>query len=240
MKIIITGHNGFVGSKLYDRLKTNHEVIGLDIKNGNNLLDCTLDYEVNLVIHLAASCNIGLCKKDPGTTWNNNVEASRRLFSSIDTRYIIFSSSSAAEPWLNIYGSTKFIMEQIAPKNSLILRPSNIWHESPRNDMFLSLLKNKTLPFVTDCKRDFIHVDDICNLIERCVDMDITGTYDVGTGISHKVADLAKLVGLTDLPKIDKRPWERLDNQASTKLQEEIGWIPQHNVINFVDNLPKI
>ena len=40
MKILLTGHMGFIGSALYNELIKEHTVIGIDIKDGKDLLTC--------------------------------------------------------------------------------------------------------------------------------------------------------------------------------------------------------
>lgn len=55
MKILITGHKGFVG-KYFMRKYSNHDIIGIDIKDGNDCRDYfkQFDDKFDLVIHLAA------------------------------------------------------------------------------------------------------------------------------------------------------------------------------------------
>jgi nucleoside-diphosphate-sugar epimerase len=42
MNILLTGNEGFIGSHLFSNLKKEHNVIGLDIKNNNDILSCDL------------------------------------------------------------------------------------------------------------------------------------------------------------------------------------------------------
>ena len=57
MKILITGHKGFVGSE-YVRYFANqgHEITGVDIKEGNDCRDFfkTCNDQFDLIVHLAA------------------------------------------------------------------------------------------------------------------------------------------------------------------------------------------
>jgi len=55
MKILITGHKGFVGRYFMNRL-SNHDVLGIDIKDGYDCRDYfkSSDTQFDLVIHLAA------------------------------------------------------------------------------------------------------------------------------------------------------------------------------------------
>jgi nucleoside-diphosphate-sugar epimerase len=56
MKILITGHQGFVGSNYVKHFGSNHEIIGIDIKSGVDCRDYfkTSDDNFDLIIHLAA------------------------------------------------------------------------------------------------------------------------------------------------------------------------------------------
>ena len=58
MKILLTGSKGFVGSHLVKKL-TAHQVFCLDRADGNDLLTCDLNYDVDLIIHLAGESGIG-------------------------------------------------------------------------------------------------------------------------------------------------------------------------------------
>jgi len=55
MKILITGHKGFVG-KYFLKKYSDHEIVGIDIKEGNDCRDFfkKSDYKFDVLIHLAA------------------------------------------------------------------------------------------------------------------------------------------------------------------------------------------
>ena len=81
MRILLTGHKGFIGSKLKQRLEhLNFEVIGIDLQDGQDLLNCKLPNDVQFVIHLAGKSGVRQSMNDPGGYWINNVEVSKRLF----------------------------------------------------------------------------------------------------------------------------------------------------------------
>ena len=52
-KVLITGSSGMVGSELRMRLLYDHEVHTLDLKDGQDLRDCDLNYDVDIIFHLA-------------------------------------------------------------------------------------------------------------------------------------------------------------------------------------------
>ena len=56
--ILVTGYKGFIGSHLFERLPTDQR-IGIDLKDGEDLLDQLPDIQVDVVIHLAAQPSVG-------------------------------------------------------------------------------------------------------------------------------------------------------------------------------------
>ena len=55
MKILLTGSEGFVGRHLYHYLihGEEYDVVGFDIKNGQDILQTEFPKNIDLVIHLA-------------------------------------------------------------------------------------------------------------------------------------------------------------------------------------------
>ena len=110
---MLTGHRGFIGSHLLERLKKNNSVVGFDLKDGHDLLDIDLNEEFDLIIHLAGKSGVRESINDPAGYWRNNVEVTKRLLARYqDTRMLIASSSSAYEPHLNPYAASKKIVEE--------------------------------------------------------------------------------------------------------------------------------
>ena len=235
MKILITGHRGFIGTCLYQKLiNQGHIVIGIDLLSNNNLNECSLEFDVDVVIHLAGKSGVRDSFKDPGSYWINNVETSRRLFKSFPhTRILYASSSTVYEPNLNPYANSKRVIEEIAPHNSLGLRFHTVYSESPRAGMFMDRLINGTLEYVTNHSRDFIHVEDVCDAVVKLLDYTIKGTIDIGTGDSVPIVDLAP----EGLPIITDTPGERLSTKAYTRTLESTGFKPKYSIRKFLKNL---
>ena len=80
MKILLTGSEGFIGQHLKSFLQDKHQLICLDKKTGNDLLNCDLDYDVDLVIHLAGLSGVRDSLDNPVDYWTNNVVATYRIF----------------------------------------------------------------------------------------------------------------------------------------------------------------
>jgi len=239
MKILLTGHKGLVGTSLYPALTKSgeHRVIGIDLKDGNNLLDCSLDYDVDLVIHLAGESGILKSIEEPEMYFQNNVLASKRLFTHFkNTRILYASSSTAKEPHRNPYALTKHTMERIAPQLSLGMRFTTIYSNNSklRPNMFIPRLIRNDIPHVTNHKRDFIHVDDIVSAILTLIkNKDVKGIIDIGTGQSNSLKSITKEFGVSPKVKMDT-PHERTDNVADISVLKDLGWSPVIELMKFL------
>ena len=94
MNILLTGHRGFIGRELLKRLQEKNKVIGLDLKDGSDLLSCVFPTDIDLVIHLAGKSGVRESLRNPGAYWLNNIEASKRLFDAC----LLYTSPSPRDP----------------------------------------------------------------------------------------------------------------------------------------------
>ena len=233
---MLTGHKGFIGSALLERLRKNNQVIGFDLVDGDDLLDVEFNEEFDLIIHLAGKSGVRESLKDPASYWNNNVEVSRRLFNRYpDTRILYASSSSAYEPDLNPYAASKYIMEELAERypNTLGMRFHTVYSDNcPRDNMFFNKLLNNVLEYTTTHYRDFIHLEDVLDAIELLIDKNyVNGTIDIGTGNPIRIQDLAP-----DLPVRLNTPGERNFTCANTEKMSSLGFKPKYTVEKFLTN----
>ena len=233
---MLTGHKGFIGSALLERLRKNNQVIGFDLVDGDDLLDVEFNEEFDLIIHLAGKSGVRESLKDPASYWNNNVEVSRRLLNRYpDTRILYASSSSAYEPDLNPYAASKYIMEELAERypNTLGMRFHTVYSDNcPRDNMFFNKLLNNVLEYTTTHYRDFIHLEDVLDAIELLIDKNyVNGTIDIGTGNPIRIQDLAP-----DLPVRLNTPGERNFTCANTEKMSSLGFKPKYTVEKFLTN----
>ena len=54
MKIMLTGHRGFIGSNLLRKLTKDHSVVGFDLQDGQDLYDIELKEEFDLILSAKA------------------------------------------------------------------------------------------------------------------------------------------------------------------------------------------
>ena len=230
--ILITGHEGFIGTELWKRLSAKHDLMGLDIKSGDDILTCNLPHPnaVEVVIHLAGIGGVRESLADPKKYWNNNVEGTKRIMDHYpNARVLVAGSSSQYEPHLNPYAASKNAIEYIPHKNAVFMRFHTVYGPVPRANMFFDKLLNNKLEYVTAHKRDFIHIEDLCEAIEVIMDSKFNGSLDVGTGYSVRIQDIRP-----DLPVKLNTTGERKITQANTKQLKELGFVTKHTVDQFL------
>ena len=226
MTTLITGNAGFIGTELSKRFR---DVIGLDIKNDQDILTCELP-DADLIIHLAGIGGVRESLADPKKYWDNNVEGTKRILECYhDKRVLVASSSSAYEPHLNPYAASKNIIEHIPHNNVAFMRFHTVYSETPRANMFFDKLLNGTLEYVTDHQRDFIHVEDLCDGIMLVRNNKYKGVIDIGTGTSVSVKDIAP-----HLPVREGMKGERKVTCADISLLYSWGFKPRWTVKEFL------
>ena len=186
MKVLVTGHKGFIGSHVFDFLSDIFDVDGLDRPDDiENFVDVgCADYD--LIVHLAAYAALRDSVDNPDKFWENNVEKSKPIFDycrKYNTRLLYASSAGAYSWWQNPYAITKKVNEIQAPPNSVGMRFFNVWaEEGSRDDMLYEMLKQGTAKYITRHKRDWVHVLDVVRAVATLIPSSFTGTIDVGTG----------------------------------------------------------
>ena len=237
MKILVTGHKGFIGSHVYEYFTDlGFEVDGYD--RPDDLGDFRTDKIYDVVIHLAANAAIREAVENPDLFWENNVEKSKPIFDYCrdnNVRCLYASSAAVYEWWINAYGISKKVNEVQAPPNSVGMRFFNVYAEKvSRTDMLYRMLEDKTATYLTRHKRDWIHVDDIVSAIATLIPSSYTGVLDVGTGDPVSVIDLATKMGMGHLPIKEDTPGERDITCADPSKLMELGWRPTINILDTV------
>ncbi len=237
MNILLTGSDGFIGTHLSKHLKKlNHKVTSIDIKSGNDLINCDLNYHIDLVIHLAGLSGVRKSLDTPTEYWKQNVICGQRLFETFkDAKIVYASSSTAAEPWRNPYAMSKYSLEQIAePYNSLGLRFTTVYGKgAPKGMLIPKILRNEVEHINTNHSRDFIHVDDVLDAITTVMDTDLRGVIDVGTGQTNLLSEIVSRFGIEYTPVIGDE-FEREDNLANINVLTDYGWEAKTNIFDYI------
>ena len=237
MNILLTGHKGFIGSNLLVFLQSQgHQVSTLDKSLGFDILNCDFPHNVELVIHLAGLSGVRDSLTRPTEYWKTNVIGTQRLFEFYRDKRIVYASSSTAhEPWKNPYAMSKYSMEQLEHKDSLGLRFTTVYGVDARENMLIPLiLKNKVHYLNVNHVRDFIHVDDVISAINTVMSTNLRGVVDVGTGVGHKLVDIADYFKFDYLKMIGDET-ERLNNTANASILNKFGWKSKINLYQFIE-----
>src|SRR5210317_1147821 len=237
MNILLTGSEGFIGKNLQSFLKDEHQLICIDKKLGNDLINCDLDYDVDLIIHLAGLSGVRQSLDNPIDYWTNNVIGSHRIFEKFKDKKILYASSSTSkEPWRNPYAMSKYYMEKIAPKNSLGMRFTTVYGPGGRENMLIpKLIKNDVSYINVDHYRDFIHVEDLMSAIKLLMVNKIKKrVLDIGTGKSINLLDLLYALNIKEIEKRMGTMFERKDNKADINILTNLNWKPQIDLLNYL------
>lgn len=217
-KVLITGGAGYIAANLTNYLigsATNIIVSNhVDKVWENRVEDMRNVLEYDVIVHLAAMSGISDCMNDTDGSIRDNILAPLNIFKLAREQGIpvIFTSSQAAKtPEANLYAMQKRITEvEVERLNKIgadikVLRLTNVYGGM----YFLKKKKSVVANFINAVKnnepiiingngeqiRDYIHVNDVCAAINKCIEYDskILEPIDIGTGIGTSVYDLAKM-----------------------------------------------
>lgn len=237
VKVLITGHEGFIGRNALRILSDSFEMIPYhgDIREWYSLA------KVDVVLHLAALAGVRKSWECPDDYWETNVTASKKIFDWCEgnhVRCVYASSSSAYEWWLNPYAASKKAMEAVACKDSLGMRFHTVYGPDSRPDMFYDRMLKGNVKYVTEHQRDWTHIEDLVEAIRIClINTQLKGIVDIGTGDPVRVFDVAEAFGL-ELP-IKNVTGERDITHADTSILRSLGWEPKRNIMEEVKNARK-
>ena len=88
--ILVTGFRGYIGSLLFERLKSANPV-GIDVRDGYNLLTCPLPENIDLIYHLAAQSSVPASWDDPLHDLDN-IRITARLVHNYPDAKIIYAN----------------------------------------------------------------------------------------------------------------------------------------------------
>ena len=216
-KILVTGGMGYIGSNLCNYLNDRDiSVIIYDKKDGwcaTKTIDLS---NVDAVVHLAAISGINKCKDNLQECIVDNISSAFHIFGLAyrEGKRVVFTSSQAAKnPESSVYAMCKYICEIEAIRlnnrggDIKVLRLANVYggnnffeNKTTAIANFVNIYKGSpSYPLIIngDGKqtRDFIHIQDICDAIYKCLihDDKINEPLDIGTGIQTSVLDIAKM-----------------------------------------------
>ena len=206
--ILLTGHQGFVGTALLTALQaSNEKVIGLE-KTGSffqwqtRLAALAEKHVFKTVLHCGAISDNQYKNLDI-FEWNTYSVKSLAAVCHRQGSHLIYISSQTARAPKTIYGHSKKLAEMLIKTtpgvDACILQPFNIWgsgeRQKPRQCQSLPYrLAAHNLEVLYETERDYIHSSDVVRAIQHAMGSRIAGTYHLGTGTAIRSAALARCI----------------------------------------------
>tara|TARA_R110002110_G_C13321194_1_gene706052 strand:+ start:30 stop:842 length:813 start_codon:yes stop_codon:yes gene_type:complete len=263
--ILVTGHRGYIGSRLYEELKKlGHDVCGIDFKEGEDIVECLPNLPCEYVFHMAALPRVEYSVAAPSYTLKHNVYATSVLLEwSVNqgVKRVIFSSSAAAAPGpKSPYGLHKLMSElecklysQLYNLDVVCLRYFNVFSEDQEYGGSYStvicawkeMLKTHQQPRIDGDgtqSRDFIHVDDIIDANIFCMNYSERFPrqyYDVGTGETISLNEIKEIVESyheTTFIKSSRRIGDITTVKADTSQLKNMGWSAKIEPLQAIEN----
>ena len=232
MKVLVTGSEGYIGKHLCKMIKETRSDIELyrldkiEIEEDNYFcVDIRYPHyysrvekiHYDTIIHLAALVRVGESVKHPTLYYNNNMQGTVTLLSTLNCNNFIFASTGQAEQPNSPYSYSKKICEDIIEdfkykgwlKNYTIFRFYNVIGTDgfpPTNPegLMLNLFKiPETKEFKiygTDydtkdgtCVREYVHVNDICAGLIRAIDNPANAIENLAYGDTRTTTEIVEM-----------------------------------------------
>ena len=224
IKCLVTGYKGYIGGHVYSHLiAEGHEVCGIDIKEGSDILHCLPNENFDYVFHLAALPRVEYSVENPSYTLKQNVFVTSVLLEWAKdhaVKRVIFSSSAAVmgdgdgvpkSP----YGLHKLMSEmecrlfsELYDIDTVCLRYFNVYSEDQPFDGPYSTAISAWMEMIREGKplridgdgeqtRDLVHVNDIVSANLFCMKYlnNFKGkVFNVGSGVSISLNSVKEII----------------------------------------------
>src|SRR3990167_6292310 len=190
MQTLITGNLGMIGSRLFKKIKA----VGIDIKDGHNLITTELPKDIDVIYHLAAQSSVEASWQDPVYDMDN-IRMTARLVKEYPNAKIIYTASAAIST-TSPYGFSKCVAGEYIRnfhKNYVICMLPNVYGEKGGKSV-VDIFKGQdevTIYGDGEQTRSYVHVDDIVEALILAKDWD-KGIWALGDGKATSVLELAK------------------------------------------------
>ncbi len=250
MKILITGHRGFIGSHL---TKSITEYRGFDLLDGDDIRNkqtCAKKLEgIDVVVHMASKTGVGGGELDPYSYIQTNVIGTSNLLKKGIKHFIYFSSASIygnqtppnSEVTIpnpkSVYGATKLSAEWLVRNSGIpytIVRPFNVYGEYGRKDQVLykwmaQMKEGKPITIRGDgtSKRGYTYVNDLVLAILAIIKKGAHNeTYNLGAEKPISLNEVADLFACEReyIPMPGNEIYEGWSD--SSKARKELGFAP--------------
>jgi UDP-glucose 4-epimerase len=265
MDVLVTGHDGFIGSYLTKELeKLGHDVRGLSLRNGDIRNKAGVEKSARgaqLVYHLAAQTSVTKSFSDPHYDYEVNFIGTKNVIESCrkSGSKLVFVSSAAVygnpaeiplkedSPKLpeSFYGLHKYLAESLCDEGAFIIRPANVYGvkgNSVINTFIRQILQKKPITFFNDGShtRDYIHVSDVVRAL--LLGMKHKGIINIGSGVEVPLSQIAAMIERETGLKAEKE-FKSAENDVKrsclgiSKARKELGWKPETSLLSGIKEI---
>lgn len=222
---LVTGHKGFIGKRLFQKVGG----IGIDLKDGYNLITTELPKDIDVIYHLAAQSSVEASWVDPVNDMDN-IRMTVRLVREYPEAKIVYIAS-AATPTTSPYGFSKWAAGEYIKnfhKNYVICTLPNVYGEKGGKSVVDIFKESEEVTVYGDGKqtRSYVHVDDIVEALMWAKHWKV-GEYLLGDGIATSVLDIAEGKKVTFEPA-RKEAYEAVLKNTTP------NWSPKISLYNYL------
>ena len=251
-----------IGKESKDVTSIGANFLGGDIRAMENIPDKKYDY----IFHLAALSRIQPSFVNPNTTFSVNVDGTRQVLEYVKRNggKLIYAGSSSRHhnPELSPYAMSKYLGEQLCALyrrvydvNVEITRFYNVYglgelvdsHMAAVIGIFRKNVKDGNPLLIHgdgEQRRDFTHIDDICDGLRMIVESDIHHSEgcELGTGKNYSLNEVFNMFK-ERFQNIEKQHVENVKGnyretiRLNDKAIDELGWKPTDKLKGYINSL---
>ena len=251
-----------IGKESKDVTSIGANFLGGDIRAMENIPDKKYDY----IFHLAALSRIQPSFVNPNTTFSVNVDGTRQVLEYVKRNggKLIYAGSSSRHhnPELSPYAMSKYLGEQLCALyrrvydvNVEITRFYNVYglgelvdsHMAAVIGIFRKNVKDGNPLLIHgdgEQRRDFTHIDDICDGLRMIVESDIHHSegWELGTGKNYSLNEVFNMFK-ERFQNIEKQHVENVKGnyretiRLNDKAIDELGWKPTDKLKGYINSL---
>lgn len=242
MKILITGHEGFIGKNLAPFLDKDNELFGYEF-TPDSLPDVT---GYDWVIHLGAISST--TERDIDKVMLQNYEFSKWLFNECNNKGVNLQYASSASVYgtntefnedapklpQSYYATSKYLFDRwvMQQSHNIIVQGFRFFNvygpgedhkgdqASPVTKFFKQAREKGVITLFENSDkylRDFIYVGDCCNIHRFMLTSSESGIFNIGTGVATSFQTIAELISKRFNAKIEYVP---MPNSLNGQYQE--------------------
>ena len=212
MKVLVTGANGFVGTRIMEELK-DQAIAAPSIRNysEDDIARMIDRVQPDMIVHTAAISDIGTCERNPEASYRANVEQPLWIAKS-GIKAVIFSTDQVYSGYVsegpyseeevlpaNVYARHKLEMEQRcleANPESVLLRATwmydmPIYQAANRGNFLVNMLFQKEAAFSGTQHRAVTYVREVAQNVVKALDLP-GGVYNFGSENDLTMLETAK------------------------------------------------